>query len=650
MTQGRIHLAIDQRRPLADGMAFGAAGPYEILHGRVTVEVAPGSVPAGSVGDLALAPLDASGLIACVSDFALLKPVDPAKGNRRILFDYSNRGAKRALQFFNDAPFANKPISAQHAGNGFLMRRGYAVLWLGWQGDLMPGDGRLVLDLPIARQGDKPVQGRVRTEFIVDDPGMTTMPLSGRVSTHSYPAVSRDKSRATFTRRRHPDAEPIAIPPAEWDFAREEKGIAIDYFTEERAIIPSDSHVYLRTGFEPGWIYELSYEGRDPLILGLGQVVIRDVIGFLKFRDADDSGARNPLGRAERAYAWGRSQTGRAVRDFIYRGFNELDGRRVFDGVIANAAGAGRIDMSRFANLYTAGSQQYEDHVNQGDAFPFAYAPCRDPASGKTDAILKRPASDPLLIHINSSSEYWQRRGSLVQTDAAGDDLAEPENVRIYHWASSQHSSDPTALKARRGRFENFNNVVQNSFLFRAALDALDAWATSGKAPPPSALPRRRDGTLITAEEWRARFPAIPGVALPQGANDFAGPAGAFPVFVPATDQDGNEIAGVRAPMVAAPLATYTGWNIRAPGFGDGAMHSFNGSTIPFPESEEEARRRGDPRKPILSRYRSAADYAAAIKKAAEDLVRRGLMLEEDIETAVRAAADWGRPRHDLKL
>jgi hypothetical protein len=644
--KSRIHFAINERLPFADSMAFGAAGSYEILHGRVTAEVAPASVPPDSVADLALAPLSASGLISCVSDFALLRPTDPAKGNRRILFDYANRGAKRALQFFNDAPFSNRPVTAQHAGNGFLMRRGYAVLWLGWQGDLMPGEDRLVLDLPVAQDG---VQGRVRTEFIVDEPGMTTMPLSGRVSTRSYPIITRDKNKAAFTRRRYPDSEPMPILLPDWEFAREEKGIGMDFVTEERAIVPSDTHVYLRGGFEPGWIYELIYEARDPLILGLGQIVIRDVVDFLKTRDTDDGHNPNPLGRAEKAYAWGRSQTGRAVRDFVYRGFNDADGRRVFDGIIANAAGGGRIDMSRFANLYTAGSQQYEDHVNQGDAFPFAYAACRDPVSGRTDAILKRPATDPLVVHINSSSEYWQRRGSLVHTDADGNDLPEPANVRLYHWASSQHSSDPTAPKPRRGRFENFNNIVQTSCLFRATLDALDAWATGGYAPPPSLIPRRRDGTLISFAEWRERFPKIPGLTLPQRANDFAS-SGAFPVFVAAPDHDGNETAGVRAPMVAAPLATYTGWNIRAPGFGDGAMHSFNGSTILFPETEEDAKRLDDPRKPILARYKSAADYAAAIRKAAEDLVRRGLMLEEDVARVVQAASDWGRPRHDVKL
>ena len=93
----------------------------------------------------------AEGLVRFTGDFSILKPVDPERCNRRIFFDYGNRGNKRMLQFFNDAPPSNDPRTLAHAGNGFLMRRGYTVIWLAWQGDLLPGNGRMVLDLPVAR-------------------------------------------------------------------------------------------------------------------------------------------------------------------------------------------------------------------------------------------------------------------------------------------------------------------------------------------------------------------------------------------------------------------------------------------------------------------------------------------------------------------
>ena len=200
-------------------------------------------------------------------------------------------------------------------------------------------------------------------------------------------------------------------------------------------------------------------------------------------------------------------------------------------------------------------------------------------------------------------------------------------------------------------------------------IDAMDRWATDGISPPDSRIPRRADGTLVTFEEWRRQFPAIPGVATPHESNalpllDFGPdaergilkeppevvPGEGYTVLVPAADDDGNDIAGVRAPMVGAPLGTYCGWNLRARGFGHGAMHEFSGSYIPLPESLEERHMTGDPRRSILERYPNADAYAAAIGAAARQLVEDRLMLEEDMERAVAAAANWGRPRHDIRL
>ena len=152
--------------------------------------------------------------------------------------------------------------------------------------------------------------------------------------------------------------------------------------------------------------------------MGLGHVIVRDAISFLKY----DRGGANPLQGVEKAYAWGRSQTGRCLRDFVYRGFNaDAQGRRVFDGVMPHVAGAGRKWLNhRFASPIVSGGQQYEDHFNIADSFPFSYAWSRDHQTGREDAILKRPDTDPLVIHTQTSTEYWVRRGSLVHTDTAG--------------------------------------------------------------------------------------------------------------------------------------------------------------------------------------------------------------------------------------
>jgi alpha/beta hydrolase family protein len=672
----RIKLSITRRFPFADAYEFGAVGAYERLVGRVNFAVDPDAAAQRGITDLDMVPADSQGLVRFAGDFSILKPMDPASGTRRLFFDYGNRGNKRMLQFFNDAPPSNDPCTLAHAGNGFLMRRGYTVVWLAWQGDLLAGNGRMLLDLPVARDRNGPLTGLVRVEYIADRPGgITTLPLSGRVSVRSHPTVSLDPREAQLTRRRYPYDERMPVPPEHWCFARVEGGAGLDNQGAVQAVIPSDSHIHIPGGFEPGWIYELVYTGRDPLVLGLGHVAVRDFVSFLRYGAEDRSGRVNPLreggGAIEKAYAWGRSQTGRCLRDFVYRGFNaDAEGRKVFDGILPHVAGAGRMWLNhRFANADVSGGQQYEDHFNPADSFPFSYAETTDHLTGRRDAILKRPDTDPLVIHTQTATEYWQRRGSLAHTDTRGNDLPQPVGARIYMWASSQHFADPLLEKPERGVCQNYRNTVATSMLFRAMIDAMDRWATSGIAPPDSRVPHHADGTLVAADEWRRQFPAIPGVATPRAPSalpllDFgpeAGrgilreppdivPGGGYTVLVPAVDADGNDITGVRAPMVAAPLGTYCGWNLRARGFGQGAMHEFSGSYIPLPETPEERRATGDPRRSILERYRNTEAYIEAIKAAARRLVEEGLMLEEDVERAVAAAADWGRPRHDVRL
>jgi hypothetical protein len=461
----KVEIRIDDQRPFAGGHGFGEVGVYERLRGRVLFAVDPLAPAQADVVDLDKAPRGADGLVRYEADFVILRPI--AGGNRRVFFDYGNRGNKRVLQFFNDALHSNDPLTSEHAGNGFLMRRGYTVAWLAWEGDILPGDGRMVLDVPVATDRGAPITGRVRTEIIIDGPAVTCMPLSGRISGHSYPTAGEPD--AVLTRRRYPYDPPEVIPAAQWQFGLLVAGAAAEGAGTERAVVPSDRDIYYPAAFQPGWIYELLYTARDPKVLGLGHVAVRDFVSFLKYGDS-------PLAGAEKVYGWGRSQTGRCLRDFVYRGYNaDAAGRRVFDGVMPHVAGAGRKWLNhRFASPIVSGGQQYEDHFNIADSFPFSYAMSVDHLTGREDAILKRPATDPLVFHTQSATEYWARRGSLVHTDTQGNDLKQPDNARVYFWSSSQHSANPLLKAPPKGIGQNFSNTVATSMLFRAMLDAMD--------------------------------------------------------------------------------------------------------------------------------------------------------------------------------
>ena len=669
MTQN-ISLDLKNHGLLADGYKFGKVGSYEILKGWAHFRVDPKLKRNSKVVDIEYAPIDKEGTISFATEIFILCPTDKNRGNGKLFFDYGNRGNKRALQYFNDAVASNDPKTLDHCGNGFLFRKGYTIVWAAWQGDLLTGNNRLIMDLPVAQDGEEKIKGTILAEFIASTPGKKTFPLSGQVSTRSHPTISLKTKDATFTRRRYPYDQRQLIPDDKWLFAREEGGIGKDFQGLETALVPSHRHIHLPGTFETGWIYELIYTASDPLIMGLGHVAVRDFISFLRYEKND----KNPLAKINitSAYCFGRSQTGRCIRDAIYLGFNEdLEGRKVFDGVLSHVAGAGKMWLNhRFCNAVVPAGQQYEDHNNIADQFPFSYAMSRDHLTGQSDAICKRPETDPLIFHSQTSTEYWQRRGSLVHTDTQGNDLAMPENVRLYFWASAQHVGDPLQGRSTRGICQNPGNVVQTSMFFRGMLDALDNWATKDIAPPKNKVPRRMDGTLITIDKWREQFPNIPGINIPKNPNllplyDY-GPMASqgivsqlppiiqnekgYTVLVPAVDIDGNDIAGIRAPMVSAPLATYTGWNLRARFFGEGAMHEFSGSTIEFPETKEIAESTGDPRKSVLDRYGDEFGYLKAIESAAKQLIREQWMLEEDLPRVLELADRWCFERHDIRL
>jgi hypothetical protein len=677
---GSVHarltrLQIDQREVVAGGQSFGAAGAYERLSGAAYFEVDPKDPHNTVVFDLDKAPRNARGMVEFSADMVILKPVDAAKGSRTLFFEVNNRGRKitfgRMQDTASDANM-NAPSAPRDFGNGFLMRRGYTIAWVGWGADIAPGDNRLTVSFPIAQEHGQPITERILTEFgdrNFNGATPATLPLSGGTAFKSFASVSINKSAAEAelwvvdSDSPHPSGPAIPfgtrVSDDRWAFAACPDGWPGQ---------PSTTDICLKGGFHNQHNYHLIYRATESPVMALGYVTSRDFVAFLRNAKTDDAGNANPVAPIDTALCQGISSSGMYYRDYLYFGFNEDEsGRRVCDGMHVHVAGAQRLFLNyRFAqpNPFT---QQHRERYVPDVNFPVAYAVTRDPVSGREDGILKRPATDPKLIHTDTSNEYWQFRASLLGTDAAGQhDVADPPNVRRYLLAGTQHGwfkGDAPNYGIANRQCEQLINATHTGVNLRALIVDLEEWVTRGTPPPESRVPRIADGTLVAPDQLN--FPAIPGVTFAglyngSGERDF-GPrtknnSGVidklFPdtlsthrVLVPKVDAVGNDIAGVRQPIVAAPIATLLGWNTRRAEFGGDDLCDLLGSTVALPATRSSAQTAGDPRPALETLYRDHDDYVRKIEQVATTLEKARLMLPEDVELTMREARERQVPR-----
>ena len=515
------------------------------------------------------------------------------------------------------------------------MRLGYSVLSVGWDVTVAPGDGRLTMTVPVAKNADgSSIVGPALEEFVIDD--ATTM--QGRLT---YPAASLDRSKATLVVRTLTTDEPKEIPSSGWEYVND---------TTVR-LLPAG------TAFQSGRLYELTYQAKDPLVAGLGFAALRDVTAFVRRAQKDDTGAANPLaGDVQQVYTHCTSQPCRTMHDLVHLGFNEdAAGKPVFDGVLNWIGGASGIFMNyRFAQP----GRTHRQHIARRYpefAFPFGNPVITDPVTTKTDGWLKLclvTGTCPKIFELNSENEYWAKAGSNLTTDANGNDIPDAPNVRNYLMSSLPHGAGIGPGICQQPRNPLVSNAVQ-----RALLVDLDAWVSSAKEPPSSRVPRRADGTLVPPlPQAEMGFPAIPGVtyngvlhtgdlfdfgsSFEKGILTTVPPklvGTPYKALVPKTDADGNDVAGIRLPDVAVPLATYTGWGLRAgAAAGDGCDAA--GQKIDLRTTKAQRTAAGDPRLSLEERYGTQAKYVDMVTAAAKGLVSDRLMLQDDADLVVKAA------------
>jgi GNAT superfamily N-acetyltransferase len=636
-----VRVEIASRNDVLNGRSFGDAGAYERLTGRVYFSVSVKNQRNRRIVDLDKAANLKNGEVAFSADFIALRPKDRGKGNGSLLLEIPNRGHAFIVSLVDGGDWD----LAKDAGDAWLLRSGYTVVSLGWQWDAV-GENALRLYAPIAKENGKTITGLLRGD-LTPSKGMEEISLGhlilGNLGGSEYAVAFPDDPRNVLTFRDSRDAQRQVIPRSEWQFAHKVGG----------KIEPSNRHIRLKGGFQPGKLYEYVYVVSDPVVAGLGFAAVRDLASYAKHTSA----APFP---AVHVYGEGISQNGRFLRDFLYQGFNaDEDGKMALDGVLAHVAGAGRGSFNyRFAQP-SRDAQPMSSVFFPTDIFPFTDLPEKDPLTGAKGGLLDRAAADkvvPKIFFSNTSYEYWGRAASLIHTTSDGmRDMPVSANVRIYQFTGLQHFSGPFPPAKGSGDLlgQQPESPVPVRYLWRAMIRNMDAWVRRNTSPPPSSYPKIADGTLVPLEKYA--FPAIPGVNKPHEANqawrlDF-GPkwrdgilsiqppkvGKAFAVLVPQVNEDGNERSGVRLPEITVPLATYASWNLRDPSIGAPDQRvSFEGSYLPFPKTADDRNRTKDPRRSIAERYSGREDYLSRYGRAVDQLIQQQWILSEDRSALMR--------------
>jgi hypothetical protein len=626
--------------PTFGGYSWPGVGQYEKIVGKAFAEVDPADRRNSVITDLALAPRNAAGKVEYSFDFYILKPIDLSKGAHKMMYEPPNRGRK-TWNAMGRMPGGNDPGSVTDPdvlAQSFLMPRGYTISFSGWDYSAGTDNSGFVstMTYPIAKNPDGSSITGPAYEYIVS-PGASYK--------LNYPAASTDQSKATLTHRVKLNDPPQVVPASDWKYNADGTSIS------------------LATGsFVANDIYEFTYTAKDPVPTGLGFAAVRDWNAFLRYGTEADG---NPLaGDVKRIYTEISSQPGRLLNDFRHLGFNQAEnGKKVFDGLMQWISAGSGINLNFRFSQPNRTERNRQDHLHVENRFPFANVMTTDPFTGKVDSrYAKCEATNtcPLAVEIYSANEYWVKTASLLHTTPDGKaDLPDSPYARNYLISSHQHG---TGNAASKGNCQQFQNPLNSAPIQRALFLALDDW-TNGIEPPASRVPRLADGTLVKPRpQSSVGFPSIPGVTYtglqttrylydygpnfystgiatinppfappPYQDNPRHGPI--YESYVPKTDADGNDIAGVRLPDVTVPLATYTGWALRAGAQANDGCEAA-GQYIPFAKTATERQASGDPRPSVEERYPSFGMYYAKVKNAIDDLVKDRLMLCEDADDA----------------
>lgn len=640
-----VRLEITSREPMNNGQPVGAAGPFELIRGKVHGEVDPKDPHNAIIQDLALAPRNARGKVEYVATFALAKPIDLAKASRVLIYQVVNRG--------------NGQATANPDGDISLVS--------GWQGDVIPTASNQTIVVPVAKQKNgSPITGPVIARLFNLPAGARSAPIRLASLGTAQPYLPADLAQANATLRWHTSENYAGLQDEKHTVRREDWAFA-NCESAPWPGTPDPTRICMKDAFRAERLYELVYTAKDPLVLGVGLAATRDIVSFFRHARTDVAGVSNPIaGAVAHTISVGDSQSGNFIRTFIHLGFNQdLQNRIVWDGAFPRIAARQTPMNVRFAlpggaaGMYEPGSDgvvwwtRYEDRTR----------------GLKAAGLLDRCTATrtcPKVIEAFGSSEFWGLRMSpdLIGTDAAHD-LPLPGNVRRYYYPSTTHGGGrggfPIEGTPAGGQCALPPNPNPEAEQTRALTRALVAWVTKGTPPPPSRYPTLAHGDLVPATRSAIGLPDIPGLPFSDRVinpllrydfgsgfrtTDLSGVMstvpprilGVLPTYVPRVNEDGNETAGLPSVQLQAPLGTYLGWNTIRSGVFAGQGCGFQGGWIPFAKTKTERLANHDPRLSLEERYGTHDAYVAQVKRAAGQSVHDRFLLPDDAERLVREA------------
>ena len=656
-------IVVDSQAAAYGGVAIGSAGPYETLKGRAFGELDPNDPHNSIIQDIRLAPKDANGKVQYIATFQITKPVTMSLGDALLFYEVPNRGST--------------PIPTTAAS----VFPGATYLSSGWQGDLLahcttpypctslttPYTGtQQVIQVPVATYPNGgtitgPVYGH-----IINASGNTAQ-LIIYTTPVPYQPATLDTSQTPFWSLAYQNSATGAegprtpIAPSDWAWA--------DCSTVPFPGTPDPTRICLKNGFNPNLAYEMVFQAKNPLVLGVGYAASRDIISFFHNQSADDQGTANPIaGGISKVITVGVSQSGSFIRSGIHLGFNEDEsGRRVADGAWPQIDGRQLYMNIRFAlpdvitNLYMPA-----DEAPVWWAIYPNLARHQLPFGMLARCSLTRTC--PEIMETFGSLEFYDEKMSpdLIGMTAV-QDIPLPPNVHRYYYPGTTHgggaggftyTANPPAaggcnFPANPNPESDSNNALQADFV---------DFILNGTPMPPSKYPTLRKGQLVPATQRAEGFPNIPGYPFegdqinhPEVYNfgpliDYYDQTGiitiqppiierVLPAYAPTVNSDGNEdVAGVPSVLFQAPLATYTGWNTYSSGIYAGQQCSLSGSSYPFQETEAGRIAAGDPRPSLEERYGSHAGYVCAVTIAADKSVKKRWLLPTAATTLIAQA------------